>query len=197
MDKQGRPRSGCSWKSSLIKIYIVCHYICIFWKHYCISCMVEQNCSNSRIITANFSDLNEPPNDKINKRTCAPSKESDQPRHLPSLIRVFAVRIKKPWILSYPLNAQWRLWLDWADTQADLSLRWVHRSFCWFCHVAAQMIHIFLPPCWSPSRNGFYLLCIFCWMCLFSLLWICYLLIQDCKKKTCQLVSLYGSHCAT
>ena len=30
-------------------------------------------------------------------------------------------------------------WSDWADAQADLSLRWAH-SFCWFCHVAA---HIF------------------------------------------------------
>ena len=24
-------------------------------------------------------------------------------------------------------------WSDWADAQADLSLHWVHRSFCWFC----------------------------------------------------------------
>ena len=24
----------------------------------------------------------------------------------------------------------------WADAQADLSLRWAHRSFCWFCHAA-------------------------------------------------------------
>ena len=23
--------------------------------------------------------------------------------------------------------------------QADLSLRWAHRSFCWFCHAAAQI----------------------------------------------------------
>ena len=28
---------------------------------------------------------------------------------------------------------------DWADAQVDLSLRWVQRSFCWFCHEAAQM----------------------------------------------------------
>ena len=28
----------------------------------------------------------------------------------------------------------------WMGTQADdLSLRWVHRSFCWFCHAAVQM----------------------------------------------------------
>ena len=24
--------------------------------------------------------------------------------------------------------------------QADRSLRWVHRSFCWFCHKAAQLL---------------------------------------------------------
>ena len=28
-----------------------------------------------------------------------------------------------------------------ADAQSDLSLRWVHGSFCWFCHAAA---HLFL-----------------------------------------------------
>ena len=54
-----------------------------------------------------------------------------------SLIRVFAIRMKKPGVLSYPLSAQRRLWSDRADTQADLSLRWAH-AFCWFCHVAAH-----------------------------------------------------------
>ena len=57
---------------------------------------------------------------------CVPSEDSDQPRHPSSLIRVFAVRMKKGWILSYPLNAQRRLRSDWADAQADLSLRWAH-----------------------------------------------------------------------
>ena len=51
--------------------------------------------------------------------TFAPSEDSDQPGHLPSLIRVFAVRIKKAGVLSYPLSAQRRLWSDWADAQAD------------------------------------------------------------------------------
>ena len=30
-------------------------------------------------------------------------------------------------------------WSDWADAQADMSLRWTHRSFCWFCRAAAQI----------------------------------------------------------
>ena len=76
---------------------------------------------------------------------CAPSEDSDQsdqrkPGHWPSLIRVFAVRMKKAWVLSYPLSAQRRLCSDWAEAQADLSLRWAHMPFCWFCHEAAQMV---------------------------------------------------------
>ena len=69
---------------------------------------------------------------------CAPNKDSDQPGHPPSLIRVFAVRMKKAWVLSYALSGQWRLWSDWADAQADLSLHWAHMPFCWFCHEAAH-----------------------------------------------------------
>ena len=77
--------------------------------------------------------------DKTNKMTDAPSEDSDQHGHLPSLIRLFAVRMKKHWTLNYLLSAQWRLWSDWVDAQADLSLRWAHISFCWFCRPAAQM----------------------------------------------------------
>ena len=35
---------------------------------------------------------------------CAPSEDSDQPGHPPSLIRVFAFRMKKAWVLSYPVK---------------------------------------------------------------------------------------------
>ena len=34
-----------------------------------------------------------------------------------------------------------RLWSDWADAQADLSLRWAQRSFSWFCHEAAHLFY--------------------------------------------------------
>ena len=53
----------------------------------------------------------EPPHDKTNKMTCAPSEDSYQPGHPSSLIRVFTVR-------------------------TDLSLRWAQRSFC---HAAAHI----------------------------------------------------------
>ena len=48
----------------------------------------------------------EPPHDITNKLACAPSEDSDQPGHPPSLIRVFTVRMKKAWVLSYPLSDQ-------------------------------------------------------------------------------------------
>ena len=63
---------------------------------------------------------------------CAPSQDSDQPGHLPIMIRVFAVRMKKPWAINYPLSAQRRLWSDQADAQADLSLHWAHTHFAGF-----------------------------------------------------------------
>ena len=63
---------------------------------------------------------------------CAPSEGSDQSGHLPRLNRVFAVRMKKAWVLSNPVSAHRRLWSDWADTQADLSLRWTHNHFVGF-----------------------------------------------------------------
>ena len=57
-----------------------------------------------------------------------------------SLFRVFTVRMKNHWVLSYPLSALRRLWSDWVDAQAVLSLHWIHRSFCWFYHEAAPII---------------------------------------------------------
>ena len=65
------------------------------------------------------------------------------PGHPLSLIRVFAVRIKKPWILSYPLSAHRRLWSDWAYAQADLSLCWVHSHYVGF--VMRGLKRVYLP----------------------------------------------------
>ena len=92
------------------------------------------------------------PNQQID---CAPSEDSDQPGHPPSLIRVFAVHMKKAWVLSYPLSAQRRLWSD-LDAQADLSLRWAHTHFVGFvmlrlnclCNLSENnFIHYFLEYC--------------------------------------------------
>ena len=34
---------------------------------------------------------------------------------------------------------KWKLWSNCADAQADLSFRWAHRSFCWFCRAGAHI----------------------------------------------------------
>ena len=60
--------------------------------------------------------------------------KTDQPGRS---IVVFAVCMKKALVLSYLLSAQRRLIR--LDAQADLSLRWAHRSFCWFRHEAARI----------------------------------------------------------
>ena len=70
--------------------------------------------------------------DKTIKLACAPSEDSDQPGQPPSLIRVFAVRMKKLWVLIYPLSAQRRLLISlggcpgWSESSLGA------HSFCWF-----------------------------------------------------------------
>ena len=69
---------------------------------------------------------------------CAPSEDSDQPGHPPSLVGAFAVRMKKAWVLSFPLSAQRRLIRlgrcpGWYESSLGA------HSFCWFCHVTAHM----------------------------------------------------------
>ena len=71
-----------------------------------------------------------------------PSEDSDQPGHPPSLIRVFAVCSKDSQGPGVSSCGQRRLRSDWAEAQADPSLGWAHRSFCWFCHEAAKLIVI-------------------------------------------------------
>ena len=89
------------------------------------SCMVKTHSSNFMIITETCLGVpnvwllrhtsSKPPYDKTNKMACMPSEDSNQPGHQPSLIRVLAVTMKKAWVLSYPLSAQWRLWSNWAS----------------------------------------------------------------------------------
>ena len=73
-------------------------------------------------------------------KSCAPNEDSDQPGHL---IRIFALRLKNPWVLSYPESAQQRLLSDWENAQADLSLLGT-QPHCWFCREAAQILG-FMP----------------------------------------------------
>ena len=84
----------------LISIILLCntpfkYFNCISKKNYKHLMEIEQVnffypvFRDKLLITKRF----EPHRDKTNKMACAPSEDSDQPGHPPSLIRVFAVRL--------------------------------------------------------------------------------------------------------
>ena len=98
----------------------------------------SENTKTKRFAVKFCSIFRERRRSKTDKMACAPSKDSNQPGHPSSLIRVFAVRMKKAWVLSYPLSTQRRL--DQTGRMPRLiCLRWAHIPFCWFCHKAALM----------------------------------------------------------
>ena len=45
-------------------------------------------------------------------------------------------------IRSFSNKVQSEDWSDWADAKADLSLRWAHMPFCWFCPKAAYIFFL-------------------------------------------------------
>ena len=47
-----RSRLNCSWRSSLIRVFTVCHSVCIFWKYYF---MANPYCSNLGLLQHFFS----------------------------------------------------------------------------------------------------------------------------------------------
>ena len=61
------------------------------------------------------------------------------------------------WVAKDPsyLHALSEDWSDWANAQADLSLRWAHSSFFWFCHEVAQMVENFIVPAPDSCRFPF------------------------------------------
>ena len=63
------------------------------------------------------------------------------------------------WVAKGPsfLHADSEDWSGWADAQADLSLRWVHMLFCWFCHDAAQFLVSFLRDMEQSDQGLHYL----------------------------------------
>ena len=91
----------------------------------------------------NYSQTYEPLHDKTNKMACAPSEDSDQLRHPPSLISLRCLH-EKGLVPKLPKKCT-------AKTLIRLG-----RSFCWFCHAAAHMLRqkseYNLSPLW-PHHN--------------------------------------------
>ena len=71
----------------------------------------------------------------------------------PRLIRVFTARMKKAWVLSYPLSAQQRLIRlggcpGWSESLLGA------QPFCWFCDKAICMIIVDLWTFWAGVRQN-------------------------------------------
>ena len=123
---------------------------CIIWTR-CAGWLAIQRCP--RILCSSFNILQDKTIDhnqvllniwaapwQNQHNDCAPSEDSDQPGHPPSLIRVFAVCLMGSWGPKRSSCGQRRLWSDLADAQVDLSLRWAHMPFCCFCREAARLL---------------------------------------------------------
>ena len=63
---------------------------------------------------------------------CVPREDSAEPGYPPSLIRVFAVRMKEAWVLNYPLSAQRRLIRLSGCPGWSWVFCWVHSHFVGF-----------------------------------------------------------------
>ena len=99
--------------------------------------------------------LNEPPHDKTKKWHVRPAKTQISPGIRPgwSESSLYTHRVAKD--RSFFSFGERRLWPDWTDAQADLSLRWAHMLFCLFCHEVAQICWTkiwYSPPC-NPNAN--------------------------------------------
>ena len=86
----------------------------------------------------------EPRHDKTNE-TCAPSEDSHQPGHPPSLISLRCVLNGLLRTQSFFMRtAKTLIRLGGCPGWSESSLG--AHSFCWFCHVAAHMLTIDEPP---------------------------------------------------
>ena len=111
------------------------------WSVYflCLSvCLCPSNCSADFLcMYFNLSCIVTKPT----KWHVRPSKTQISLGIRPIWSRVFTVRLKKAWVLSYPLSAQQRLWSEWADAQADLSLHWAMWLIC-LSWILKHLLHL-------------------------------------------------------
>ena len=70
----------------------------------------------------------------------ATSEDSDQPEHPRSLIRICVDRMCLLQPPGYPKKYKREHLPYWVDAQADLSLRWSHKSYCWFCRALDHIV---------------------------------------------------------
>ena len=81
----------------------------------------------------------EPAHDKIYNNTYATSEDSDQPVHPRSLISLHRSHVPHT-ASGLSKEGLTRTMPKWVDVEADLSLCWLHRSYCGFCRALAHIV---------------------------------------------------------
>ena len=83
--------------------------------------------------------------DYMSRRTTKPTKWHVRPAKTQislGIRPIWSESSLSAWRNLGPLASHWAHsedWSDCADAQTDLSLRWAHMSFYWFCHEVAQL----------------------------------------------------------
>ena len=96
------------------------------------------NAESNQVFPCPLTKPNEPEHGKTYNKTCVTSKDSNQPVHPPSMARVLVHHsLDCPEAVEGTCD-QRRLRLDCAISQADLSLRLSHKSYCRFCRALTQ-----------------------------------------------------------
>ena len=104
--------------SSLLPYFVISFFeMCI-----CPPMLLNSSCVSLIWLDDETENKDELENDQINKKTCAPREDSDQPGHLPSLIFTVVWR-------GFGSLATQKVYNEDSD-QTGWSLCWAHMSFC-------------------------------------------------------------------
>ena len=90
-----------------------------------------------------FQEVNEPPHDKTSKMTVRPAKNQIRLGGCPKSDQS---SLCAQWVAKDPSFLH-------ADAQADLSLRWAHMPFRWFCHSGGSNVRNHLLQYWSREDS--------------------------------------------
>ena len=92
----------------------------------------------------------EPPYDKTKKMTVLPAKTQISQADLSLRCALNGYLRTQAFFMRTAKTDHY-----WADSQADLSHRWAHRSFYWFCNGAAHFSSISSESRESPQLLGY------------------------------------------
>ena len=104
-------------------------------------------------LTTLFSPLSKVRNVKMSSSMTKPAKWHEHPAKTQISLGICPVWSESSLSAQRNLGTLWAHRedsSDWANAQADLGLRWVHMSLCWFCHAVTRICKSYEP---EHSKN--------------------------------------------